>query len=168
MSPRLSHRFAHIFTWYDRLRSAGFPDVVNSDLSAEAVAKARRIFAADSRKLIFVQDDALKSQFDDASFDIILDKGCLDAICFFTEPKAKNVAVFLAEVTRLLRPGGKYLYITSSSHGESCLPLFMTALGQFEGVLEPLEEGLEIAEAHVCAQFPEKVLMHVVGRCGGA
>ena len=80
---------------------------------------------------------------------------------FFFFPTAKNTH-------NVPRPGGKYLYITSSSHGESCLPLFMTALGQFEGVLEPLEEGLEIAEAHVCAQFPEKVLMHVVGRCGGA
>jgi ubiquinone/menaquinone biosynthesis C-methylase UbiE len=135
------------------------------------------MFDADVRGLTFTQDDALHSKFGDASFDVILDKGCLDAICFFTQENQHNVGVFLEEVDRLLIEGGRYLYITSSSHGEKCTPLLTAALGQHQEHQQSSEqqfpphslveiERREISEGHVCSQHPEKILLYVIRKGG--
>jgi SAM-dependent methyltransferase len=151
--------------------SAGYPKVTNTDVSEDAIKTCQTTFDADRTGLTFIQDDALNSNFTNASFDVILDKGCLDAICFFTEPKDFNVALFLQEVSRLLVENGRYLYITSTSHGEKCIPLLTAALGRLQSQQSSRQllpsnslgasEVLEISEGHVCSQHPEKIVMHV-------
>ncbi|NAZ85471.1 class I SAM-dependent methyltransferase [Kineococcus indalonis] len=74
--------------------------VVGLDLSARAVALSRRDRAAPG--LTFVHGDALALPFPDASFDAVVNvesSHCYD-----------DVPAFLAEVRRVLRPGGDFFW----------------------------------------------------------
>jgi len=53
------------------------------------------------------------------AFDIVLDKGCLDCM-MAGDGSAKNVDKVLAQVTRVLKPGGKYIMITFGDEEARC------------------------------------------------
>jgi ubiquinone/menaquinone biosynthesis C-methylase UbiE len=58
-------------------------------------------------------DMRVLSTFEDASFDVVIDKGALDAL--MSSPEAKPDALeMMASITRKLKPGGRYLCITLS------------------------------------------------------
>lgn len=79
--------------------------VVGIDLSAEMLALARRRVA--ERRLANVQDllemDAEAMSFADASFDI--------AVAMFTATVVPNARQLLAEMRRVVKPGGQLLFV---------------------------------------------------------
>ena len=79
--------------------------VVGIDLSAEMLALARRRVA--EQRLANVQDllemDAEAMSFADASFDI--------AVAMFTATVVPNARQLLAEMRRVVRPGGQLLFV---------------------------------------------------------
>jgi ubiquinone/menaquinone biosynthesis C-methylase UbiE len=63
--------------------------------------------------------DVRELKYPDGEFDVILDKGTMDAIMCergdvweLDEEIAKQCDIMLSEVTRVLKPGGCYIYIT--------------------------------------------------------
>jgi arsenite methyltransferase len=74
--------------------------VVGLDMTAEMVAKARASAAAmGATNVAFVEGDAERLPFGDASFDVVISNGVIDLI-------PDKDAVF-AELHRVLRPGGR-------------------------------------------------------------
>jgi len=90
----------------DFVDSTGKPrlDLWNVDYASAAIARVRR--SAGSRQMQHVVADLRdlgRDEFPDASADVILDKGTLDAL--FCAGKA-SVSAAVGEFRRLLRPGG--------------------------------------------------------------
>jgi ubiquinone/menaquinone biosynthesis C-methylase UbiE len=80
-----------------RVLRARFPsaEIVGADLSQDMLAEARRL----APDITFVEGDAAKLPFDDASFDVVAHQ---------------NMIPFPDEVTRVLRPGGWAIFAFSS------------------------------------------------------
>jgi ubiquinone/menaquinone biosynthesis C-methylase UbiE len=80
-----------------RVLQARFPnaEIVGADLSRDMLAEARRL----APDITFVEGDAAKLPFDDASFDVVAHQ---------------NMIPFPDEVTRVLRPGGWAIFAFSS------------------------------------------------------
>ncbi len=76
------------------------------DGSATAIEKARARFAAEGLSGEFVQGDISVLSWEDASFDAVLDVGCLACN---TEAET---AMILSEVHRVLKPDGRHFSIT--------------------------------------------------------
>lgn len=81
-------------------RARGPRSVTGVDLAASAVALSGRERHAPG--LTFVQGDALALPFDDASFDVVLNVE--SSHCY------PSTAAFVAEVRRVLRPGGTFAW----------------------------------------------------------
>lgn len=79
--------------------------------------------------------DIRQLTFADASFDVCIDKATLDAMLYGSlwdpedEVKA-NVEAYIDEVARVLRPGGRFVYITWRQ------PHFIKPLIKREGIWE--------------------------------
>eukprot|EP01027_Heterolobosea_sp_BB2_P013939 GEZU01020062.1.p1 GENE.GEZU01020062.1~~GEZU01020062.1.p1 ORF type:complete len:140 (+),score=36.32 GEZU01020062.1:182-601(+) len=55
--------------------------------------------------------DVCSINFPDASFDIVIDKATLDSV-LCGESSTRRSAAMLSEISRVLKPGGKYLVIS--------------------------------------------------------
>jgi len=82
--------------------------VVGTDVSEVAIAEAVRRAKEAGVNIRFLQDDILATRLT-GPFDIIIDRGCMHVL-----PEDKREQ-YLAEVTRLLRPGG-HLLLKCFSH----------------------------------------------------
>lgn len=78
----------------------GPKSVVGVDITANAVDFCRRQYAIDN--LSFLRGDAQALEFDDDSFDVVVNVE--SSICY------EDVDAFFAEVVRILRPNGYFLY----------------------------------------------------------
>lgn len=89
----------------------GYEDIVNIDISSVVIDQMRGKHT-DIPQLTYMQMDVRDmSFFGDESFDCVLDKGTLDAMmCGDDAPH--GASKMLAEVARLVRPGGIYMLIT--------------------------------------------------------
>lgn len=101
----------------------GLTKIVNTDISSvviEQMADAHSDCAAMTWQVMDVTD---MSEFDDESFDLVLDKGMFDTLAAakdsLTESRRSEavlmLARFLKEVSRVLRPGGVFLCVSHSS-----------------------------------------------------
>jgi len=90
------------------LADDGYPEVISIDISDVAVEKMATKFAH-IPGLKFLQMDATKMTFQDNSFDVVFDKGTLDALYTGSAEMVKNV---IPEVYRVLRPGGIFVSVT--------------------------------------------------------
>ncbi|KAL9237830.1 hypothetical protein vseg_012333 [Gypsophila vaccaria] len=98
------------------LYDSGFPDITNLDFSKVVISDMLRRNVRDRPSMRWRVMDITHLQFADASFDIILDKGGLDALM---EPEfgSKLGSQYLSEVKRVLKPGGKFVCLTlAESH----------------------------------------------------
>ncbi|KAG0631758.1 hypothetical protein M758_1G277400 [Ceratodon purpureus] len=91
---------------------AGFQKIVNVDFNKRVVAEMLRLNVRARPLMRWQVMDITKMQFADNSFDVVLDKGSLDALT--GEPDEPQIAAegLLSEVKRVLRHGGKYVCIT--------------------------------------------------------
>ena len=93
---------------------AGYRSIVNIDFDGPTIAEMRTRNAAGAPSMTWLEMDACDmSLFDDGSFDAVIDKGTLDAMCSDdSAASSARVTSMVAEIARVLRPGGKYLVIT--------------------------------------------------------
>lgn len=100
------------------LHELGYPDVTSIDFSPACV-EAMRSRYAHCPQLRWAVMDMRSLTFPDASFDVVLEKGTLDVLLveeadpWHVSPRgAAAMRRVLAEVSRVLRPGGRFLSIT--------------------------------------------------------
>ena len=87
--------------------------VVGTEISETALEKAKLAAAAETGLAIsFLMDDIANSHLGDNQFDLVLDRGCYHCICSF------NHEEYVANVQRVLRPGGVFLLKVMSSEEE--------------------------------------------------
>lgn len=89
----------------------GYEDIMNIDISAVAIDMMRRKYEYIPQLKYMHMDVRDMSFFPDDSFDGIIDKGTLDSLMCGTDAPI-SAAQMLAEVCRLLKPGGTYMLIT--------------------------------------------------------
>ncbi|CAN6270501.1 unnamed protein product [Urochloa humidicola] len=100
----------------ERLYDAGFRRITNVDFSRVVVSDMLRRHARARPEMRWRVMDMTAMQFADGSFDVILDKGGLDALM---EPGAgaKLGTKYLNEAKRVLKSGGKFVCLTlAESH----------------------------------------------------
>jgi len=86
-------------------RETGLP-FVGVDISGEAVRLARA-GRDPRRKLQYLRSDVLALPLAEASFDLVIERGCLHSL-----RRADDRVLFFAEVHRVLRPGGRLILVT--------------------------------------------------------
>jgi hypothetical protein len=127
------------------------------DYVAASVELSREVAAAAGLpQLRFQEDDVLSSALPDASADLVVDKGTLDAIGLAADGAVARTR-YAATVARLLPPGG-LLVITSCNATADELAAEFTAAGVSSGEGAPLPPAF--AEV-------ERVRTYPVFRFGG-
>ncbi|XP_010215275.1 PREDICTED: methyltransferase-like protein 13 [Tinamus guttatus] len=88
-------------------------DIVNIDVSEAVVRQMQERSASQRPRMSYLQMDALHMDFPEALFQVVLDKGTLDAILADEEEAtlAKADRMF-AEISRVLQVGGRYLCVS--------------------------------------------------------
>lgn len=88
-------------------------DIVNIDLSEAAVRQMQERSASTRPGMSYLLMDMLHMDFPDAHFQVVLDKGTLDALLTDEEEAtlAKAEQMF-AEISRVLQVGGRYLCVS--------------------------------------------------------
>lgn len=89
----------------EELYRDGYPDVMSIDISQKAIDLMTQRFAQ-IPALSFVRMDMTAMTFPNASFDVVFDKGTLDAL--YTGASSM-VPLSVQEVFRVLRPGGLFV-----------------------------------------------------------
>lgn len=97
----------------EELHLDGWPSVVSVDISQAVIDQMSRRFAG-REGLEFRRMDATSLLFESARFDVVLEKGTLDAM--YTGGAAA-VGASVAEVFRVLRPGGVFVSMTFGAPG---------------------------------------------------
>jgi len=108
--------------------------VIGLDLSRRMLREAARRTAQFADRLTYIWQDARNLPFDDDTFDGVT---CLEALEFTPDPRA-----VLAELVRVLRPGGVLLTTNRVGRGARFLPGRAFPRDEFEQVLQefPLED----------------------------
>mmetsp|Transcript_22009 Transcript_22009/g.21701 ORF Transcript_22009/g.21701 Transcript_22009/m.21701 type:complete len:159 (-) Transcript_22009:30-506(-) len=88
----------------------GFINSINIDIS-QVVIKAMQEKYRDKQTMRFLHMDGRNMEFDDATFDAVIDKGTLDAI-LCGENSTTHANKMISEVYRVLSPTGVYVAIT--------------------------------------------------------
>ncbi len=86
--------------------------IINIDLS-ENVIKQMTLKNKKRTDMIFLKMDMLNMTFDNSEFDVVVDKGTLDALMSDESEKVFSDADrFFNEIDRVLKPGGRYMCIS--------------------------------------------------------
>ncbi|XP_077013085.1 eEF1A lysine and N-terminal methyltransferase isoform X2 [Tamandua tetradactyla] len=97
----------------EQLYDVGYQDIVNIDISDVVIKQMKERSASHRPQMSFLKMDMTHMEFPDASFQVVLDKGTLDAVLTDEEEKTLHqVDRMLAEVGRVLQVGGRYLCIS--------------------------------------------------------
>jgi len=90
----------------------GYENIVNIDISYTVVKYMEEKIKARCPKMIYKQMDVLDmSEIKQGEFNIVLDKGTLDAI-LCGDNSTPNAEKMLSEIHRVLAPNGIYICIT--------------------------------------------------------
>ncbi|KAG2462263.1 EFMT4 methyltransferase, partial [Polypterus senegalus] len=102
------------------LYCSGFTNITNIDYSSVCISNMAAKHP-NCRGLEWYQMDARKLSFSDSCFDVVLEKGTLDAMLAderdpwnMSPETAKTLQCILKEVSRVLCPGGRFVSITFS------------------------------------------------------
>lgn len=116
-----------------RLYDVGFTHIVNIDFSKKVIVEMLKKHLRQRPDMKWRVMDMTDMKFADAAFDVIIDKGGLDALLGDPGQDTTQATRFLLEVERLLVHGGRYTCIT---------------LGQFhviEFLLSTLRHGWDVS-----------------------
>ena len=95
------------------LYDAGYRNITNIDISHIVIRQMRKINAIMRPQLVYEHMDATQMVYADSTFNVVLDKGTLDALMPDTkEGTVSNVNKYFKEITRILRDGGRYICIS--------------------------------------------------------
>ncbi|XP_073903582.1 eEF1A lysine and N-terminal methyltransferase isoform X2 [Castor canadensis] len=88
----------------EQLYDVGYQDIVNIDISEVVIKQMKERSASRRPQMSFLKMDMTQMEFPDASFQVVLDKGTLDAVLTDEEEKTlQQVDRMLAEVGRVLQ-----------------------------------------------------------------
>jgi len=88
-------------------------DVVNIDISDAVVRQMRERSGSKRPKMSYLVMDVLQMDFPDGHFQVVLDKGTLDAVLADEEEATlAKVDKMFAEISRVLQVGGRYLCVS--------------------------------------------------------
>ncbi|XP_041983193.1 eEF1A lysine and N-terminal methyltransferase homolog [Aricia agestis] len=94
------------------LYDVGFQNITNIDVS-EVVIKQMKSKNAQRSNMKFLHMDALNTTFNDSEFNVVLDKGTLDALMpDNSEETNATINKYFGEVKRVLKLGGRFICIT--------------------------------------------------------
>ncbi|KAM7055273.1 eEF1A lysine and N-terminal methyltransferase isoform 1-T1 [Molossus nigricans] len=97
----------------EQLYDVGYQDIMNIDISEVVIKQMKERNANRRPQMSFLKMDMTQMEFPDASFQVVLDKGTLDAVLTDEEERTlQQVDRMLAEVGRVLQVGGRYLCIS--------------------------------------------------------
>ncbi|XP_067388574.1 eEF1A lysine and N-terminal methyltransferase isoform X1 [Emydura macquarii macquarii] len=97
----------------EQMYDVGYQDIVNVDISEVVINQMRERNAQKRPKMSYLLMDMLQMDFQDAQFQVVLDKGTLDAILVDEEEATlERVNRMFAEIGRVLQVGGRYLCIS--------------------------------------------------------
>ncbi|XP_053805805.1 eEF1A lysine and N-terminal methyltransferase isoform X2 [Vidua chalybeata] len=88
-------------------------DIVNIDVSDAVIRQMRERSASTRPRMSYLLMDMLQMDFPDAHFQVVLDKGTLDALLTDEEEATlTKVDQMFAEISRVLQVGGRYLCVS--------------------------------------------------------
>ncbi|NXX32778.1 MET13 protein, partial [Nicator chloris] len=88
-------------------------DIVNIDISDAVIRQMQERSASTRPKMSYLLMDMLQMDFPDAHFQVVLDKGTLDALLTDEEEATlAKVDQMFAEISRVLQVGGRYLCVS--------------------------------------------------------
>ncbi|XP_061860192.1 eEF1A lysine and N-terminal methyltransferase isoform X2 [Colius striatus] len=88
-------------------------DIVNIDISDAAIRQMRQRSGSRRPRMSYLLMDMLHMDFPDAHFQVVLDKGTLDALLADEqEATLAKVDKMFAEISRVLQVGGRYLCVS--------------------------------------------------------
>ncbi|KAJ7396434.1 Methyltransferase-like protein 13 [Pitangus sulphuratus] len=88
-------------------------DIVNIDISDAVIRQMRERSGSRRPKMSYLLMDVLQMDFPDAHFQVVLDKGTLDALLTDEEEATlAKVDRMFAEISRVLQVGGRYLCVS--------------------------------------------------------
>ena len=92
----------------EELLESGYSKIVQIDWSYSAIQLCEKINKEEGNTVIVSKVmDARRLQFKDECFDVVIDKGLLDAMTCGESAKA-NIQQMLSEAHRVLKPNGTY------------------------------------------------------------
>ncbi|CAK9212256.1 unnamed protein product [Sphagnum troendelagicum] len=91
---------------------AGFTSIVNVDFNRRVITEMLRLHVRARPLMRWLVMDITALQFAESSFDVVVDKGSLDALTGEPEEPLTAAISLLSEVKRVLRPGGQYVCVT--------------------------------------------------------
>ena len=95
-------------TMSEEMYDDGFKNLVSTDVVPRILRRMRQR-SRHREGLVFEQQDATQLTYEDASFDVVIDKGTIDAI----DVGPKNVPNVVREAHRVLTPGGRFIVFSS-------------------------------------------------------
>eukprot|EP00250_Pteridium_aquilinum_P008175 c17737_g1_i1 orf=280-2520(-) len=95
-----------------RLYDVGFKNIVNIDFSKKVIAEMLKKHMRQRPEMKWRVMDMTDMKFSDATFDVIIDKGGLDALLGDPGQETTQATRFLLEVERLIVHGGRYACVT--------------------------------------------------------
>jgi len=89
----------------------GYQHVSNIDISYTVVKQMTEAYKERFPTLVYKQMDCRQLQYQDGSFDAVIDKGTFDSI-LCGDGSGPNAAQMLAEIHRVLAPNGVYICVS--------------------------------------------------------
>ncbi|CAI5776318.1 eEF1A lysine and N-terminal methyltransferase isoform X3 [Podarcis lilfordi] len=97
----------------EQLYDEGYQDITNVDISEVVIKQMQERNAHLRPKMTYMVMDVLQMDFPDERFQVVLDKGTLDALLTDGEETTLSRAErMFAEISRVLQFGGRYLCVT--------------------------------------------------------
>ncbi|XP_077188691.1 eEF1A lysine and N-terminal methyltransferase [Paroedura picta] len=97
----------------EQLYDDGYQSIVNVDISERAIKQMGERSAALRPTMTYLVMDVLQMDFPDGCFQVVLDKGTLDALLTDSEePTVARAERMFDEISRVLQFGGRYLCVS--------------------------------------------------------
>ncbi|XP_043555813.1 eEF1A lysine and N-terminal methyltransferase isoform X1 [Chiloscyllium plagiosum] len=97
----------------EQMYDVGYQGITNIDISEVVIAQMKERNATRRPAMVFVKMDMLQMEFGDSQFQVVLDKGTLDALMTDESKETlRNVDRMFAEIGRVLQVGGRFVCIS--------------------------------------------------------
>nr|XP_033816914.1 eEF1A lysine and N-terminal methyltransferase isoform X3 [Geotrypetes seraphini] len=147
----------------EQLYDVGYQQLVNIDLSETVIRQMTERNTVRRPTMSFLCMDALQMEFPDAYFQVVLDKGMLDAILIDKEATTLQKADrMFAEIGRVLQVGGRFLCVSLAQDH-----VLRQAVDYFtkEGWMVRVHQITESEGGEEERRFPLPVFVFVMTRC---
>ena len=95
----------------EEMYEEGYEHITNIDISFTVIKQMTELYKEKCPSMVFKQMDVRSLQFEDGTFDCVVDKGTFDSI-LCGDGSAPNSEQMLNEIYRVLSPTGVYICIS--------------------------------------------------------